>query len=131
MICKQCSTEFEAERSTARYCSSKCKSAAYRNKDKGVSVTDETVSVTDNAKCDVIPKAKDFHSLPQDVQRSIMRISESDDEVRRRTAAALRYQELFPDNQHKGIDPDYKDGYIIQIDLEPAGSNVADRVGIT
>ena len=43
--CKQCGNEFEAQRSTAQYCSAKCRVAAGRD---GLSVTaDGDLSVTD------------------------------------------------------------------------------------
>ena len=43
MKCIVCGSEFEAQRSTAQYCSAKCKMRAKR----GVSVTDDPVTVTD------------------------------------------------------------------------------------
>ena len=42
MKCQHCQSEFTAKRSTARYCSAKCRVAASR------SVTDEPVSVTES-----------------------------------------------------------------------------------
>lgn len=97
MVCKQCNVEFEG-RAGAKYCSAKCRKAASRVK-CDINVTDEPILVTDN----VIPKVKDFHSLPQDVQQSIMRIADSDEDVRQRTIVALSYQQLYPDSRHKGI----------------------------
>lgn len=89
----------------------------YRERQKSVTNVTQSESVTD--RCDkapmgantlnawakmagYTPKAKDFHSLPQDVQRSIMRISDSDEEVRQRTIIALDYQRQFPNSIHRG-----------------------------
>jgi len=43
MKCIQCNTEFESKRSTAKYCSDKCRVESYRNKapEGFVSVTDK------------------------------------------------------------------------------------------
>ena len=49
----------------------------------------------------VIPKRgkdiKVFEDLPPDVQATINRVSESNEEKAKRTAAAIKYQHLFPD----------------------------------
>lgn len=45
---------------------------------------------------------RDFKKLPLDVQRSIERISDSAEEKAIRTFTALRYQEMFPKNVHRG-----------------------------
>ena len=55
--CIACGVEYEAKRSTSRFCSDKCKLAYHRNK---VSVTDDTVkedfdTVTLNSSVTVIP----------------------------------------------------------------------------
>uniref|UniRef100_A0A6H1ZYI0 Uncharacterized protein n=1 Tax=viral metagenome TaxID=1070528 RepID=A0A6H1ZYI0_9ZZZZ len=44
MICIQCKTEYEAIRATSKFCSAKCR--VYYN--RGVSVTDKSLSVTDS-----------------------------------------------------------------------------------
>ena len=41
---------------------------------------------------------KCFADLPPDVQATINRVSESNEEKAKRTAAAIKYQRLFPDN---------------------------------
>ena len=48
---------------------------------------------------------KAFKSLPKDVQENILRVSGGDEEIGRRTQAALRYQGLFPGRSalHTGV----------------------------
>ena len=114
MKCSVCNTEFEG-RSDAKYCSSKCRVAANRNKDVELSVT----SVTDNAKCNTefvtdntiaikpgfegFKMPDGFDSLPADVRGTISRLSSDPEEFRRRTSIALDYQKMFPNNIHKGV----------------------------
>ena len=43
---------------------------------------------------------KVFEDLPPDVQATIRRVSESNEEKQKRTAAAIKYQHLFPDSYH-------------------------------
>ena len=43
---------------------------------------------------------KCFNDLPPDVQATINRLSESNEEKAKRTAAAIKYQHLFPDRYH-------------------------------
>lgn len=43
---------------------------------------------------------KTFEDLPPDVQQTIRRVSESNEEFRRRTGIAIRYQHLFPGRFH-------------------------------
>jgi len=43
---------------------------------------------------------KTFEDLPPDVQESIRTVSESNEEFKRRTGIAIRYQHLFPDRYH-------------------------------
>ena len=43
---------------------------------------------------------KTFNDLPPDVQATINRISQSNEEKQKRTKAAIKYQHLFPDRFH-------------------------------
>ena len=43
---------------------------------------------------------KAFADLPPDVQATINRVSQSNEEKQKRTAAAIKYQHLFPDRFH-------------------------------
>ena len=83
----------------------------YRRDKKGVTgqgVTHPnipTLSVTEFTKTK-FKRGKDikcFEDLPADVQHTIDRISESEEEKRRRTAIAIRYQHTFPDNVDKAV----------------------------
>lgn len=80
MKCEQCNVEFKPKRSTARYCSSKCRKLAFRENGK-VSVPSLSV-------------------LPPDVVRYIDNISTTLEEHKRRTAAAKTYQRTFPGRAH-------------------------------
>ena len=54
-----------------------------------------------------IPKPKPvntFADLPPDVQATIRSLSHSNEEMKRRTAIALAYQQMFPDNTNRGIE---------------------------
>ena len=59
----------------------------------------------------VIPKRgkdiKCFEDLPVDVQATINRLSESNEEKAKRTAAAIKYQHLFPDSFSAPSDLDF------------------------
>ena len=52
-------------------------------------------NIDDNAKRG--KDIKSFEDLPPDVQATINRVSESNEEKAKRTAAAIKYQHLFPD----------------------------------
>jgi hypothetical protein len=60
--------------------------------------------MTRNSDANVIPKRgkdiKCFTDLPPDVQRTINRISQSNEEKVKRTAIAIHYQHLFPDRYY-------------------------------
>lgn len=43
---------------------------------------------------------KCFEDLPRDVQQTIRRMSDSNEEFQKRTAIAIKYQHLFPDRYH-------------------------------
>ena len=49
-------------------------------------------------------KPKTFADLPPDVQATIRSLSHSNEEMKRRTAIALAYQQMFPDNTNRGIE---------------------------
>ena len=101
--CKQCGREYEAKRSTSAYCSPKCKQEFYRNRTKpDVTLRDAKLVTVTGAK-----RGKDikcFEDLPPDVQATIKRMSSNNGgvtwditEKAKRTAAAIKYQHLFPD----------------------------------
>ena len=104
--CKQCGTDYEAKRSTSSYCSPKCKQEFYRNRMKGVTVTLVTAKETKNVTVTDKPKRgkdiKCFEDLPPDVQETIKMMSQRAGKIdpiekAKRTAAAIKYQHLFPD----------------------------------
>lgn len=72
-----------------------------RDKIKGKGVTSQgvTESVTKRGK-----DIKVFAGLPLDVQQTIDRLSESNEEKMRRTANAIHYQHVFPDRYHPSSD---------------------------
>ena len=107
--CEWCNSEYDAKRSTSRFCGPKCKQAFYRNRMKGVTVTEEARSVTVTAKpkrnvftklvlegmtkgvtvtgsgARVIPKRgkdiKCFEDLPADVQQAVNMMSMVNDKI--------------------------------------------------
>lgn len=63
---------------------------------------------------------KCFEDLPPDVQAAINRISESNEEKQKRTAAAIKYQHLFPDQYHgTQLGRTHPPGAVIYIDGPP------------
>mgnify|MGYP001131798064 CR=1 FL=1 len=98
MICKQCNQEYEAQRSTSKYCSAKCRKLAFQK----VSVPStgqnakDSISVADRRGKQITK----FEHLPADVQRTINRLSDSPQEHNRRTAIAIDYQHQFPHRYH-------------------------------
>jgi len=98
MICLNCGSEFEAKRSSAKYCSGGCKKAFQRRVDK-VSGTEE-ISGTD------IPHT--FENLPKDVQESIEYMSCRDgfgyeEEKALRTQRAWGYLGKFPNRFRRHV----------------------------
>ena len=59
----------------------------------GIVIPDHPVPVIPKRGLDI----KVFEDLPPDVQATINRVSESNEEKAKRTAAAIKYQHLFPD----------------------------------
>lgn len=45
MKCKECNVEYEAKRSTSKYCSAKCRKLAFQNNDLEVSVPSQRLSI--------------------------------------------------------------------------------------
>ena len=126
LLCKQCNKEYEAKRSTSRYCSAKCRKLAFQNvKPRTLKVSPEEAAkiqvssgVTDKpdvgfsvvdgvAQIDLAkqPKRgadiKTFEDLPPDVQDTIEIMSSRPDapadDKAMRTARAIEYQHLCPD----------------------------------
>lgn len=111
MKCIQCNQEYEAKRSTSQYCSAKCRKLAFREQAKNakpgtvIPITPGTVKdpeILDKPERPVKPKRgkdiKTFEDLPPDVQATIKRVSQSNEEYQRRVQAAIKYQHLFPDS---------------------------------
>lgn len=71
---------------------------------EGVTITGESVAVAIKAMQDAQSKRgkdiKTFDDLPPDVQATINRISESNEEKQKRTKVAIAYQHTFPDRYH-------------------------------
>ncbi len=114
MKCLQCNKEFEAKRSTKRYCSAVCRVTASR------SVTEKVVSVTNSVMVSVTPepvtvnvpgvhplglplsptgsKCDSFETLPGDIRDSIdhlgvwCALKGIEDDRRERIGRAIRYQ---------------------------------------
>lgn len=81
--------------------------AKFKARVKGITETVTPEGITNQLKANqVIPnmrRGKDiqcFADLPPDVQATINRLSDNDEEHARRTAAAIKYQHLFPDHYH-------------------------------
>ncbi len=77
---------------------------------KGVTGPGVTQGVTDRGgTCQGFPKRgkdiKCFADLPPDVQQNINMMSDSNEEKQKRTAAAIKYQHLFPDSYGLGMCP--------------------------
>ena len=119
--CEWCNSEYDAKRSTSRFCGPKCKQAFYRNRmnpgvtlrdDKSVTVTkaDSHVDASDIGVVKALHQAiskpkrgkdiKGFIDLPMDVQQTITRLCpdvvKDHAERCRRSGIAIRYQHLFP-----------------------------------
>ena len=95
--CVQCGKEYESKRSTSRYCSSKCRKLAFQKNDKvSVPVSVPNLKRGKDIKC--------FEDLPPDIQRTIIDISESEEEKQRRTGIAIHYQHVFPDRYEPNSD---------------------------
>ena len=78
------------------------KRAAKGSTEQG-STMDGTQGVTDKGMKSENKRGKDikcFEDLPPDVQATINRLSESNEEKAKRTAAAIKYQHLFPDRYY-------------------------------
>ena len=82
--------------------------ASQRRRDKGMTqgMTHEGMTAV-NEQTHVIPcsnkRGKDikcFADLPLDVQETIKKVSRTVEEEQKRTAAAIKYQHLFPDRYH-------------------------------
>ena len=79
-----------------------------RDKTKGMTIQMSNEGMTArNGLVSVIPSIptrgldiKCFEDLPPDVQATINRLSESNEEKAKRTAAAIKYQHLFPDRYY-------------------------------
>lgn len=123
--CKNCGREYEAKRSTSEYCGSKCKQEFYRNRFHSVTlkesqavtltkkdITDGSMNIETLAKVDAgcgdklshgLKRGKGikcFADLPPDVQATIDKLSESNEEKHKRTQIAVQYQHTFPDRFH-------------------------------
>ena len=114
--CRQCGEVFEAKRSTAVYCSDKCRKLAFLKVSVPLSVPG----------CKRGKDIQCFADLPPDVQGEIERMAKWKEEVgantyeaekAARTATAIHYQHLFPNRYYPtGISgvtanvkvPDYK-----------------------
>lgn len=104
--CKNCGNEFEGKRADAKYCSNVCRVIFNRN----IPVETVTDNVTDKPKRGL--NIKCFADLPPDVQQTIDRMSMVDgkldkDEKAKRTAAAIKYQHLFPNSYESAGDLDF------------------------
>jgi len=99
--CEHCLTEYDAKRSTSRFCGPKCKQAFYRNRMK----TDVTVTAAKPVTVTGAKRGKDikcFEDLPDDVRATIDHMSRGSNGkidhtiLVNRTAIAINYQHLFP-----------------------------------
>lgn len=106
MQCLQCSSEFESKRSTAKYCSDKCRKQALRGTvsgtNEGISVTD-SLSGTDNdlsvpAPCKFL--GANIH-LDRDHPKSII-YDVSEEGFIRRNRAWMTHAEEYRDTIRKG-----------------------------
>ncbi len=82
--CEQCGNEFAAKRSTAKYCGDAC-----RGKARTLSANGAHAKRGKDVVC--------FEDLHPAVQATIKALSDTDEELRLRTAAAIQYQHVFPD----------------------------------
>ena len=105
MDCMQCGNEFVAKRSTAKYCSDRCRWLAHNAKDAPTlkpNAKDEAERIIKNAKATPTGKVSqaEIDALPQSLKDDINRLCDSDptlyDDRDERLIRAVLYRRKFP-----------------------------------
>ena len=104
MDCMQCGNEFEAKRSTAKYCSDRCRWLAHNAKDAPTltNAKDEAGRIITNAKTKPTSKVNqaEIDALPQALKDDINQLCDSNPEMyddrQERLVRAVAYRRKFP-----------------------------------